>query len=147
MSCVSCSVWIATSDKHGLTLDFNSIQGKYKNILLTVNASNREYLSGLSQLALNWKFLDKIWKPDTTFLNGQRSYLHKITVPNRFIRVFPNGKVSYSQRLTLWARCPMHLGKYPFDSQSCPLDLGSFSYTSDDVVYRYIHTFIHSIVQ
>ena len=54
-------------------------------------------VSGLSQLALNWKFLTKIWKPDTVFLNGQRSYLHKITVPNRFIRVFPNGKVSYSQ--------------------------------------------------
>ena len=25
----------------------------------------------------------QIWKPDTTFLNGQKSYLHKITVPNR----------------------------------------------------------------
>jgi len=93
--------------------------------------------SGLSQLALNWKFLTKIWKPDTVFLNGQRSYLHKITVPNRFIRVFPNGKVSYSQRLTLWAKCPMFLGKYPFDSQSCPLDVGSFSYTSSDVVYTW----------
>ena len=57
-------------------------------------------VSGLSQLALNWKFLTKIWKPDTVFLNGQRSYLHKITVPNRFIRVFPNGKVSYSQVLS-----------------------------------------------
>ena len=41
------------------------------------------------------------------------------------------------QRLTLWARCPMHLRKYPFDSQSCPLELGSFGYTSSDVVYRW----------
>ena len=56
-----------------------------------------QYVSGLSALALNWQFLTKIWKPDTVFLNGQRCYLHKITVPNRFIRVFPDGKVSYSQ--------------------------------------------------
>lgn len=41
------------------------------------------------------------------------------------------------QRLTLWARCPMHLRKYPFDSQSCPLELGSFSYTAQDVVYSW----------
>ena len=41
------------------------------------------------------------------------------------------------QRLTLWARCPMHLRKYPFDSQSCPLELGSFGYTAQDVVYSW----------
>jgi hypothetical protein len=28
--------------------------------------------SGLTELALNWQFLTKIWKPDTVFLNGQR---------------------------------------------------------------------------
>jgi len=93
--------------------------------------------SGISQLALNWKFLTKIWKPDTVFLNGQRCYLHKMTVPNRFIRVYPDGKVSYSQRLTLWARCAMYLGKYPFDSQSCPLEMGSFGYTAHDLVYKW----------
>lgn len=93
--------------------------------------------SGITQLALNWKFLTKIWKPDTVFLNGQRCSLHKMTVPNRFIRVYPDGKVSYSQRLTLWARCAMYLGKYPFDSQSCPLEIGSFGYTAEDVTYKW----------
>jgi len=93
--------------------------------------------SGINQLALNWKFLTKIWKPDTVFLNGQRCSLHKMTVPNRFIRVYPDGKVSYSQRLTLWARCAMYLGKYPFDSQSCPLEIGSFGYTAQDVTYKW----------
>ena len=39
--------------------------------------------SDLTELALDWKMLYKIWKPDTFFLNGQKSYLHKITVPNR----------------------------------------------------------------
>ena len=39
--------------------------------------------SGLHELALNWAFLAKIWRPDTFFLNGKQSFLHKITVPNR----------------------------------------------------------------
>ena len=29
------------------------------------------------------QFLYKIWRPDTFFLNGRDSYLHKIAVPNR----------------------------------------------------------------
>ena len=41
--------------------------------------------SGLKELALNWPFLAKIWVPDTFFVNGKKSFLHKITVPNRFI--------------------------------------------------------------
>ena len=36
--------------------------------------------SGLEELALNWAFLEKIWVPDTFFVNGKKSYLHKITV-------------------------------------------------------------------
>ncbi len=32
---------------------------------------------------MNWQFLSKIWRPDTYFLNGKDSYLHKIAVPNR----------------------------------------------------------------
>ena len=31
----------------------------------------------------------------------------------------------------------MHLRKYPFDSQSCPLEVGSFGYTAQDVVYSW----------
>ena len=30
----------------------------------------------------------------------------------------PDGTVSYSQRLTLKADCPMQLQKFPFDSQA-----------------------------
>ena len=53
--------------------------------------------SGVTELALNWAFVAKIWVPDTYIVNGKKSYLHKITVPNRFIRISPNGRVSYSQ--------------------------------------------------
>jgi len=42
--------------------------------------------------------LDGIWKPDTYIWNGQRSYLHKITRPNRLVRLKFDGHILYSQR-------------------------------------------------
>ena len=89
------------------------------------------------ELAMNWQFLDKIWRPDTYFLNGKDSYLHKIAVPNRFIRIAPDGKVSFSQRLTVSARCKMQLEKFPLDSQVCPLEIGSFGHPNSDVQYKW----------
>lgn len=60
--------------------------------------------SQLDELSMNWAFLNKIWRPDTFIFNGKESYLHKMTVPNRFIRISPRGRISYSQRLTLNSR-------------------------------------------
>jgi gamma-aminobutyric acid receptor subunit alpha len=67
--------------------------------------------TSLDELAMNWAFLNKIWRPDTFIVNGKDSYLHKMTVPNRFIRISPQGRISYSQRLTLKARYTVLLNK------------------------------------
>ena len=125
---------------------------------------------GLVELPMNWQFLTKIWRPDTVFINGKDSYLHKMTVsdlkifsklsnyiskinflinieirliktfsfqvPNRFIRISHNGRISYSQRLTVKARCQMDLRKFPLDSQLCPLEIGSFGHDASQMVYR-----------
>ncbi|XP_055333460.1 gamma-aminobutyric acid receptor alpha-like isoform X2 [Paramacrobiotus metropolitanus] len=89
-------------------------------------------------LPLGVTVLQKIWKPDTTVFNGKpNSYVHDITSPNKFIRIYRDGTLIYSQRLTLRARCPMQLQRYPMDTQHCPLDLGSFAYTKKDVVYKW----------
>ena len=58
-------------------------------------------------------------------------------VPNRFIRISPEGRISYSQRLTLKAKCKMNLRKFPFDKQVCLLQIGSFGYSASDINYRY----------
>ncbi len=78
-----------------------------------------------------------IWKPDTFFVNGRKSKLHKITVPNRFSRLTPDGTVSYSQRLTISANCPMGLFKFPLDSQVCPLQISSYGYPGEELVYKW----------
>ena len=35
----------------------------------------------MSQLSLNWIFLDNIWKPDTYILGGRASFLHRLHSP------------------------------------------------------------------
>ena len=55
----------------------------------------------------------------------------------RFSRIYPDGRVTYSQRLTIGAACKMSLRKYPLDSQFCPLFIGSYGYTSEDLVYKW----------
>ncbi|GFX47173.1 gamma-aminobutyric acid receptor subunit alpha-6 [Trichonephila clavipes] len=91
----------------------------------------------LTVLSMDWKFLQKVWTPDTYFLNGKSSYLHKVSVPNKFVRVRYDGQLKYSMRLTIQTNCPMHLRKYPLDKQACPLIIGSFAYTSKDVLYQW----------
>ncbi|XP_037080556.1 gamma-aminobutyric acid receptor alpha-like [Pollicipes pollicipes] len=88
-------------------------------------------------LSLSISMLGKIWKPDTYFYNGRESQLHTITVPNKFVRLYQDGRVLYSSRLTIKANCPMDLQDFPMDTQHCPLILGSFAYTDRDVIYQW----------
>ena len=55
---------------------------------------------------------------------------------SRFIRIYPDGRIKYSQRLTVKARCQMDLHNFPLDKQICPLSIGSFGHTTDDIIYR-----------
>ncbi|XP_053399187.1 gamma-aminobutyric acid receptor alpha-like [Mercenaria mercenaria] len=90
-------------------------------------------------IQLSIKILERIWYPDTVFYNGMKSYLHTITTPNRFIRIYRDGKILFSQRLTVRANCKMELRKYPLDEQNCPLHIGSFAYSTKDVTYLWRH--------
>ncbi|KAH9383459.1 hypothetical protein HPB48_024968 [Haemaphysalis longicornis] len=49
-------------------------------------------------LSVSWQFLELVWKPDTFFFNGKSSYIHKVTVPNKFVRLFNDGRLMYSMR-------------------------------------------------
>ena len=98
--------WIVISGRK-INPEKKSSKLKKKNIFRQYWTDNRlEFNSttSLEELAMNWQFLNKIWRPDTYIINGKNSYLHKMTVPNRFIRISPSGRISYSQRLTLIAR-------------------------------------------
>ncbi|XP_064483347.1 gamma-aminobutyric acid receptor alpha-like [Ornithodoros turicata] len=95
------------------------------------------FRGSMSSMTLSISMLEKIWRPDTSFLNGKHSYLHTITQPNKFVRLAQDGTVLYSSRLTVSASCPMNLQKFPMDTQKCPLRIGSSGYPARDVLFRW----------
>lgn len=46
-----------------------------------------------------------------------------------FLRIYPDGQILYSVRLSLTLSCPMHLQLYPLDVQYCDFDLISYAHT------------------
>ena len=42
--------------------------------------------------------MDMVWVPDIFFPNEKRASFHEVTVPNRLMRVYPNGTIVYSVR-------------------------------------------------
>ncbi|GMT08793.1 hypothetical protein PFISCL1PPCAC_90, partial [Pristionchus fissidentatus] len=101
----------------------------------------------MSVLSLSTAMLDRIWKPDVYFWNDAGSYVHKQTVPNRLVRLFDDGTVLYSMRLTVKAKCRMHLIRYPLDRQACRLVMGSFAYPIDEMNLHWKVTNSNSGVQ
>lgn len=59
------------------------------------------FQGGKETLALSISMLARIWKPDTYFYNGKYSYLHTITSPNKFVRLYQDGRVLYSSRYAI----------------------------------------------
>ena len=55
-------------------------------------------LANIKELSLSIKMLERIWRPDTYFYNGKQSYVHTITVPNKLLRLKPDGNILYSMR-------------------------------------------------
>uniref|UniRef100_T1IP38 Neurotransmitter-gated ion-channel ligand-binding domain-containing protein n=1 Tax=Strigamia maritima TaxID=126957 RepID=T1IP38_STRMM len=94
------------------------------------------FQGSLDSMTLSINMLQRIWKPDTYFFNGKFSYVHVITVPNKFVRLEKDGRVLYSQRLTVKASCLMNLANFPMDHQQCPLQVG-IGYSQENVIYRW----------
>jgi len=78
-----------------------------------------------------------IWMPDTFFRNELESNIHKNLEPNQYIRIFPDGSVLHSSRITLKTTCMMNMAMFPFDRQACPLQIASYGWSEDDVVYTW----------
>jgi len=81
--------------------------------------------NGERNVTLNHKQFDRMWTPDVFIRNLKSGIFHTITVPNRLIRLSPDGTILYSQRLTLTLACDMLLNKYPMDNQTCKIEFGS----------------------
>ena len=75
-----------------------------------------------------------IWTPDLFFSNALEGSVHKTLASNQMIRVYPNGNVLFSSRLTLKLKCPLVAPSFPFDRNNCSIKIASYAYTTDDLV-------------
>ncbi|XP_066506032.1 gamma-aminobutyric acid receptor subunit pi [Hoplias malabaricus] len=96
---------------------------------------SRLIFPGNESLSLDGRLVSLLWIPDTFIPDSKRSFLHDVTVDNRLIRIFSNGTVLYALRITATIACNMDLTKYPMDKQVCTLQLESWGYNLQDVVF------------
>ncbi|NWS44637.1 GBRP protein, partial [Probosciger aterrimus] len=109
----------------GMSLDIASID--------TISEINMDYTA---TIFLRQRWTDEmLWVPDTFIVDSKKSFLHDITVENRLIRIYPNGTVLYALRITTTVSCSMDLTKYPMDKQTCTLQLESWGYNINDVMF------------
>ncbi|XP_064196008.1 gamma-aminobutyric acid receptor subunit rho-1-like isoform X1 [Anguilla rostrata] len=85
-------------------------------------------------MTFDGRLVRKIWVPDMFFVHSKRSFIHDTTTDNVMLRVFPDGKVLYSLRVTVTAMCNMDLSRFPLDTQTCSLEIESYAYTEDDLM-------------
>uniref|UniRef100_A0A8D0AA79 GABA(C) receptor n=1 Tax=Sander lucioperca TaxID=283035 RepID=A0A8D0AA79_SANLU len=76
-------------------------------------------------MTFDGRLVKKIWVPDVFFVHSKRSFIHDTTTDNIMLRVFPDGHVLYSLRVTVTAACNMDFSRFPLDSQTCSLELES----------------------
>ncbi|XP_078594925.1 gamma-aminobutyric acid receptor subunit beta-2-like [Branchiostoma floridae x Branchiostoma japonicum] len=88
-------------------------------------------------LSLDGRLVEALWVPDTFLLNSKEAFLHRVTVDNRLIRLFPDGELIYGMRITSVLACKMDLRKYPLDEQTCTLELESYGYTKEDLIFTW----------
>ncbi|XP_056625710.1 glycine receptor, alpha 4a [Triplophysa dalaica] len=91
-----------------------------------------------ASLDLDPSMLDSIWKPDLFFANEKGANFHEVTTDNKLLRIFQDGNVLYSIRLTLILSCPMDLKNFPMDTQTCTMQLESFGYTMNDLIFEWL---------
>uniref|UniRef100_A0A672Q9J5 Gamma-aminobutyric acid type A receptor subunit gamma3 n=1 Tax=Sinocyclocheilus grahami TaxID=75366 RepID=A0A672Q9J5_SINGR len=87
--------------------------------------SRLRYNSTMKILTLNSNMVGLIWLPDTIFRNSKNADSHWITTPNQLLRIWNDGKILYTLRLTINAECQLQLHNFPMDEHSCPLIFSS----------------------
>ncbi|XP_035383192.1 gamma-aminobutyric acid receptor subunit gamma-2 isoform X1 [Electrophorus electricus] len=126
----------------------------FVNSIGPVNAINMEYTidiffaqtwydrrlkfnSTMKVLRLNSNMVGKIWIPDTFFRNSKKADAHWITTPNRMLRIWNDGRILYTLRLTIDAECQLKLNNFPMDEHSCPLEFSSYGYPKEEIIYKW----------
>ncbi|XP_041357555.1 glycine receptor subunit alpha-2-like [Gigantopelta aegis] len=106
------------------------LRQEWQDKRLQYNELNRSIL-------LSYKRLRDIWVPDLFFPKSKEEVGFDITTPNVLLRISPDGTVLYTQRVFVNYNCMMDLRKFPHDSQTCRIQMESYSFTTDDLTFAW----------
>src|SRR5438105_5041018 len=74
-------------------------------------------------LSHSWKEL--LWTPDTYFANAPSGHLAGVRQPTLYYIFYNQTYVLSSQRVSLDLTCDLDFTKYPFDTQTCYIEIAS----------------------
>ena len=93
----------------------------------------REGNGAPEHITLSGDEIDTIWQPDTFVRNERKLVFHEnlqsYSAPNMYARIYPDGKIQMSQRVTMQLSCPKL--KYQLEASNeaqCSMDLASCKY-------------------
>ncbi|XP_028968517.1 glutamate-gated chloride channel-like [Galendromus occidentalis] len=96
---------------------------RWKDQRLVFNAS-----SNLNHLILSpSRSQNSPWVPRVFIMNEKEAPIHHTPPDNAVMRIYPNGQVHHSTRLSLRLTCPANPKYFPFGSAQCPLKISSNS--------------------
>ena len=91
---------------------------------------SREEHGNIAYVTLNPEQMNEIWRPDPFYRNERgKSISQDFSLSEGFSRIYSSGKVFLSRKLETTFRCHMSLYDYPFDTQICSMDIGSYALT------------------
>jgi len=74
---------------------------------------------------------ENVWKPDVTIYNG-----HDVEIETTMILVYHNGMVMWVPPVSSTVMCKFNALWYPFDQQTCIIQLGSWTYDAGKIDVR-----------
>ncbi|XP_030831898.1 glycine receptor subunit alpha-4 [Strongylocentrotus purpuratus] len=133
---VACSINIISLDSvTEITMDFGMtiLLKEYWNDprLAYGNKSHLPYLGSGKDM------IEQIWAPDLFFANEKQANYHDVTQPNRLVRIYPNGDIYYSMKLTLVLSCRMNFETFPMDMQRCRTVVESYQSTDNELTLEW----------
>ncbi|KAL7080019.1 hypothetical protein ACQ4LE_000027 [Meloidogyne hapla] len=134
---VGIEFWIqAITEINEITNDFE--MDIYINEMWLDPSLNFEHMSPCKQnLTLSHQVLEKLWSPNSCFINSKVAQIHNSPFQNIFLMLYPNGTIWVNYRVRIKGPCAMDLTNFPMDIQTCHLIYESFNYNNQEVRMRW----------
>jgi len=125
-----------------LNLDDSSftLQVTLRQVYNDSRLAYREGNGAPEHITLSGDELDTIWQPDTFVRNERKLVFHEnlqsYSAPNMYARIYPDGKIQMSQRVTMQLSCPKL--KYQLEASNeaqCSMDLASYGFKENEMAY------------